>query len=459
MLAVMSLIRDTFRDRSFLSKLFRLAFPIALQAMLLATVAASDTVMLGSLEQNAMSAVSLASQIQFVQNMIVTGVVSAFQILGAQYAGKRDKNTLNRLLCMSLRICVLVSLAFSLLCFLCPASLMRIFTNEEALIVIGVGYLKIAAVSYLIAGITQCLLALIKLGANTAAVARISGVAVVLNIVLNGVFIFGLFGLPQMGVAGAALATVTARVVELVLSVIFAWKDNFLRPDLKKLFAFDKALSLDFIRQLLPLMGAYLLWTVGFTSYSAFMGHMGIDAAAANSVASVVRSLVSSFMKGLAGGAAIMVGYELGQGHLDRARTYGDRLVFMSVICGVLSGLMILGSIPLALTVVKLTPGAASDFITLSVILSIYIVGCSVNSVVINGLFASGGDTLFDVYSLAVMMWGIAVPLAAAGTFLLSWPVAVVYFCTCLDEVGKIPWTLHHYRKYRWVRDLTREVS
>ena len=89
----------------------------------------------------------------------------------------------------------------------------------------------------------------------------------------------------------------------------------------------------------------------------------------------------------------------------------------------------------------------------------IYIVGCSFNSVVINGLFASGGDTLFDVYSLAVMMWGIAVPLAAAGTFLLSWPVAVVYFCTCLDEVGKIPWTLHHYRKYRWVRDLTREVS
>ncbi|MGN0907302.1 MAG: MATE family efflux transporter, partial [Bullifex sp.] len=118
-----------------------------------------------------------------------------------------------------------------------------------------------------------------------------------------------------------------------------------------------------------------------------------------------------------------------------------------------------LGSIPLALSVVKLSPGAVQDFITLSVILSIYIVGCSFNSVVINGLFTSGGDTLFDVYSLAVTMWGVAVPLAAAGTFLLSWPVGVVYFCTCLDEVGKIPWTFHHYRKYRWVRDLTREVS
>ncbi|MGN0907754.1 MAG: MATE family efflux transporter, partial [Bullifex sp.] len=360
----MSLVRDTFRDRTFLSKLFKLAFPIALQAMLLSCVAASDTIMLGSLEQNAMSAVSLASQIQFVQNMIVTGVVSAFQILGAQYAGKRDKDTLNRLLCMSLRTCAVVSLLFSLLCFLCPSSLMRIFTNEEALIAIGEGYLRIASVSYLIAGITQCLLALIKLGANTAVVARISGVAVLMNIGLNCVFIFGLFGFRAMGVAGAALATVSARVVELVLSVIFAWRDDFIHPDLSKVFSFSKELSLDFIRQLLPLMGAYLLWTIGFTSYSAFMGHMGVDAAAANSVASVVRSMVSSFMKGLAGGAAIMVGYELGQGHLERAGTYGDRLVFLSVICGILSGLMILGSIPLALSVVKLSPGAVQDFIT-----------------------------------------------------------------------------------------------
>ena len=179
-------LKNLFSDRRFNSKLFHLALPIAFQNFMLACVAASDTIMLGSLEQNAMAAVSLASQIQFVQNVTVTGVIAAFQILGAQYAGKSDKKTVDKLFCMSLRICVLVSLVFSFLCFFIPAGMMKIFTNEDVLISYGVSYLKIAAISYLITGFSQCLIALIKLGKNTAAVAKISTVAVILNIILNG---------------------------------------------------------------------------------------------------------------------------------------------------------------------------------------------------------------------------------------------------------------------------------
>ena len=204
-------LRNLFFVIRFNTKLFHLALPIAFQSFMLACVAASDTIMLGSLEQNAMSAVSLASQIQFVQNVTVTGVIAAFQILGAQYAGKNDKKTVDKLFCMSLRICVLVSLLFSLLCFFIPAGMMKIFTNEEVLINYGVSYLKIAAISYLITGFSQCLIALIKLGRNTKDVAKISSVAVILNIILNAIFIFGLFGMPKMGVNGAAFATVIAR--------------------------------------------------------------------------------------------------------------------------------------------------------------------------------------------------------------------------------------------------------
>lgn len=451
-----SIIREIASDGMFVRKLVRLALPIALQNLLLACVAASDTIMLGSLEQNAMAAVSLATQIQFVQNLTVSGIIAAFQILGAQYAGKCDKKTLNKLLFMSMRICLAVSIITFCLCFFSPEVLMRIFTNEDALIGLGISYLRVAAFSYLITGISQCLLALIKLGRNTAAVARISGVAVVLNIGLNAVFIFGLFGVPSMGVVGAALATVIARAVELVFSAFESCRNDFTRPDIRAFFSFDRQLSRDFVKQLIPLMGAYMVWTFGFASYSAFMGHMGVEAAAANSVASVVRSLVISFTRGLAGGASIMIGYELGSGNLGMAKVYGDRFVVLSVLCGVASSLLILGSIPFALSAVKLSEGAAAHFITISVILSIYIIGCSFNSVVINGMFASGGDTMFDFYSIVVAMWGVAVPLAAAGTFVLGWPVAAVYFCTCLDEVGKIPWTMHHYRKYRWLKDLTR---
>lgn len=448
-------LKNLFSDRRFNSKLFHLALPIAFQNFMLACVAASDTIMLGSLEQNAMAAVSLASQIQFVQNVTVTGVIAAFQILGAQYAGKSDKKTVDKLFCMSLRICVLVSLVFSFLCFFIPTGMMKIFTNEDVLISYGVSYLKIAAISYLITGFSQCLIALIKLGKNTAAVAKISTVAVILNIILNAIFIFGLLGMPKMGVNGAALATVISRVVELFLAIIVCSKDSFTRPDLTKLFYFSKRLSRDFVKQLIPLMGAYLVWTIGFTSYSAFMGHMGVDAAAANSVASVVRSLVSCFMRGLAGGTAILIGYELGSGNLDRAREYGDKLVVISIICGIISAILTLLTVYPSLKIVKLSEGATRDFLEMAIVLSVYMVGCSLNSVVINGMFASGGDTMFDFYSLCVTMWMVAIPLAALGTFVFSWPVLIVYGCTCLDEVGKIPWTMYHYKKYKWVKDLT----
>ena len=198
------------------------------------------------------------------------------------------------------------------------------------------------------------------------------------------------------------------------------------------------------------------MWGVGFTSYTAFMGHMGTDAAAANSIASVIRDLVCCVCNGLASGGGILVGNELGAGNLSLGRQYGDRLTVMAFLCGVVSSLLMFALTPMVLHFVKLTDGARAELVGMMVVMSIYMIGRAVNTIVINGIFAAGGDTLFDMYSLVVTMWMIAVPLAAAGTFLFHWPVIVVYACTCLDEVGKIPWVMLHYRKYIWVKDLTR---
>ena len=451
-----NLLKSTFKDKTFLKNLFSLALPIAFQSLMVSLVGASDTIMLGSLDQYSMAAVSLATQLQFIQNLTLSGIIAAFHVLGAQYSGKEDRKSVNMVLCMTLRICLVVSALTFLVCFSFPHVAMRIFTNVEELVEIGVGYLKIASFSYLISGISQCFLAQIKLGKNTKKVATISSIAVVLNIALNAIFIFGLLGFPKMGVRGAALATVISRVVELVLSTIECWKDKKIRPDLGKLFAFDRVLSKDYVRQLLPLLGAYLVWTLGISSYSAFLGHMGVDASAANSLALTLRNLMLSFTKGLAGGASILIGYELGSGNTERAKVYGDRLSILSVLSGILTALLVIISIAPALMIVELSEEAAAYFISMSLILALYVIGASYNSVVINGMFASGGDTLFDCYSIIVAMWFVAIPLAALGTFVFHWPVAAVFICTCLDEVGKIPWTLHHYKKYIWVKDLTK---
>lgn len=445
-----------FSDKEFYSRLWNLALPIALQSLMLALVAAADALMLGRVDQNAMSAVSLATQIQFIQNMVLGSIVSGIVVLGAQYWGKGDKKTINDLFCLGLRLAGVVSLLFFIGCVFFPRYLMLIFTDEEVLIQIGIRYLQIAGWSYLLTGISQCYLAIMKVTDHAAQAARVSTGAVLCNIVLNAVFIYGLLGLPAMHERGAALATLISRVLELGWVVLCSYRKDYIHPQLKRLFHREGWLEKDFFRYSLPILGASLAWGVGFTSYSAFMGHLGTDATAANSVAAVVRDLVCCLCNGLASGGGILVGNELGAGDLKKGKLYGDRLVKLAFLTGGLSTAVMLLLTPVLMNFVKLTPGAQKYLLGMMLIMAFYMIGRAVNTIIINGIFAAGGDTMFDMYSLAVTMWCIAVPLAAAGTFLLDWPVLVVYACTCLDEVGKIPWVMHHYRKNKWVRDLTR---
>ena len=447
-----------FSDNIFLKKLGRLAAPIALQNLMLASVAAADALMLGRVTQNSMAAVSLATQIQFIQNMILMAIISPIVILGAQYWGKKDEKTVNDILCIGLRLSVAVSLLFFIGCVFFPRYLMLIFTNEEVLIEIGVRYLKVAGWSYLLTGISQCYLAIMKVSEHAMQTAVVSSGAVIINIVLNAVFIFGLFGAPAMEVQGAATATLISRVIELVAVVIFSYRKGYIHPNWSRFFRRNKLLFGDFQRCALPLLGASLFWGIGFTSYSAFMGHLGTDATAANSIAAVVRDLVCCLCNGLANGGGILVGNELGAGKLDVGKRYGDRLVKIAFLTGFLSTAIMLAVTPFVTSFVKMTEQAERYLIGMMIIMAFYMIGRTVNTIIINGIFAAGGDTMFDMYSLAVCMWGIAIPLAVAGTFFLNWPVPVVYACTCLDEVGKIPWVMYHYRKYKWVKDLTREM-
>ena len=286
--------------------------------------------------------------------------------------------------------------------------------------------------------------------------AAISSATVCLNIILNAVFIYGAFGIEAMGVRGAALATLIARIVELTYSVVISYRKGYIHPQMYFLFHRNKQLSRDFSKCAMPLLGACLFWGIGFTSYSSFMGHLGVDAAAANSVAAVVRDVVCCLSAGISGATGIMVGNELGAGNLKRGKEYGIRLLKISCICGVVAALLMCVTAPIVLHFVKLTPQATTYLKGMFGVIAVYMIGRAINDVTINGIFGAGGDTLFDMYSLAVCMWCLAIPLAAAGTYYFHWPVVVVYACTCIDEVGKLPWVLHHFRKYKWVKDLTR---
>ena len=441
----------------FYKRLWTLALPISFQSLMLAMVAAFDALMLGRVAQEEMTAVSLATQIQFVQNMFLMSGTAAGSILGAQYFGKGDRKTIEELFNLMLRFCGLISVLFFLACELIPGTLMHAFTHDPVLIGIGSAYLRIAGWSYLLTGVSQCYLAVMKFTDHVTPVAWISSSAVIANIILNAVFIFGLFGLPRMNARGAALATTLSRVIELGLCIAVSTREGYVRPACDRFLKGQKQLRKDFTRQCLPLLGASLFWGVGFTSYTAIMGHMGSDAAAGNAVASVVRDLVCCACNGIGSAAGIMVGNALGAGDLERGKAYGIRLRNISWVIGFASTALVLAVTPLVVRMVILTEEARSYLTGMMVIMAFYMIGRCVNTVSINGVLDGGGDTVFDLYSLAVCMWGIAIPLALLGAFVFHWPVLAVYSCTCLDEVGKIPWVMIRLRKYKWVRDLTRE--
>ncbi|MCR4758423.1 MAG: MATE family efflux transporter [Butyrivibrio sp.] len=449
-------METTIDNKLFYRNLTRISLPIALQSLMLAMVAAADALMLGRVAQEQMTAVSLATQIQFVQNMFIFSATSAGAILGAQYWGKGDKKTLENIFNLMLWFCGVVSILFFAACELCPQVLMGIFTNEAQLNDIGSNYLRIAGWSYLITGVSQCYLAIMKVTEQVKAGAFISSMAVITNIIFNSIFIFGLFGAPRMEANGAALATTIARVIELALCIILSAGKDYIRPALSRFLSVPKVLIGDFAKQCLPLMGGSLCWGIGFTSYTAIMGHMGVDAAAANSIAAVVRDLVCCACNGIGSAAGIIVGNELGAGNLELGKKYGIKLKNISYVIGFISTGIVLAVTPAVVHGVILTDAARKYLIGMMIIMSIYMIGRCVNTVTINGVLDGGGDTLFDMYSLIVCMWMIAIPLALAGAFVFHWSPLAVYACTCLDEVGKIPWVMHRFRKYKWVKDLTR---
>ncbi len=441
------------RKRSLRKEIVRLALPIALQQFMTALVGACDAIMLGKLSQDAMSAVSLATQVTFVFNLFMFAFMAGENMFVAQYYGKGDYTGISQVFSLVTKICGCIAVVFLAGTLFFPEQLMRILTNEETLIVLGSEYLRVIGISYVFSGIAQIFLAIMK---NCGAVnmsTLINGVMVILNIALNAVFIFGLSGFPKMGIKGAALATVLATVVQFLWSVgyvlcrIRAVKFS-LRSCEKKLFG-------RFWQKTVPLLINNLAWGIGFSMYSVIMGHLGTDAVAANGIANISKNLVVCFCLGLGNAGSIIVGNRLGADRLQEAKEVGETLTKTAIIAGIVSGLVLIALSPFITKMVDLTPTARGYLQKMLLISSYYIAGKSVNCMTIGGIFAAGGDSKFGMLCDSVTLWCIIVPLGCICAFILKLPVMVVYFVLNLDEIIKLPVVYKHYKKYKWIKNLT----
>jgi len=445
-------------DKTIYKKLSGIVAPIAFQYLMASLVTASDAFMLGFLNQDSLSAASLAGQIAFVFSLFFGAFVFGLTVLAAQYWGKGDNKTTEEVLAITMRYSLLVGLVFTLGTAFFPKQIMLIFTSDSTLISKGVDYLRMVSLSYLLTGFTQAYFGMMKVCDRAKLSTVIGSLSVVLNIILNSFLIFGIGIFPKMGVEGAALATVLSRVFETIMVIIAVARKRCPPLHIGLMFRLNnKELHKDYWKYTVPLLINQLGWGGGVTMYSVIMGHLGSDAVAANSIASIVRSIIASLCWGIAAGVGIILGGMLGRNELEEAKKAGGSFVRFSILIGVASGLVILAITPLVLYFIQLEPQAQYYLKYMMFMAAYYIIGNSLNSTIIAGIFPSGGDTRFGMWCDVITLWCVVVPLGMIGAFLLKLPVLAVAFILTLDEFVKIPAVYKHYMKFKWVKNITRE--
>lgn len=443
----------------FYNQIFKLVLPILIQNLLSAAVSSADVVMLKFVGQSAISAVSLASQYANVLFSIFYGLGTGVTMLCAQYYGKGDMQAVNVVQGIALRFSMLFSVTFSLCAAIIPRPMMMLFTDEPELITLGASYLRILSVAYFCWGIIEIYLSVLRSIERVAVCTLLNTMAFSLNILLNAVFIFGLLGAPKLGIMGVALATSISRAVELAGCVIVSVRSKDVKLRLSYLFIKNKVLFQDFVHLSLPALGNDIVWGVAFSMYAVIIGHMGDDAVAANALVVVVRNLGTIFCYGIASAGGILIGKIIGENRLAEARSGARKMMKLTVISGILGGVIVLCSVPFVLRYASttLTPTAMHYLKWMLLINTYYISGTAVNTSLIAGIFRAGGDSRFGFICDTIDMWCYAVPLGFFAAFVLKLPVLLVYFLLCTDEFVKWPWVIGHYKSGKWLKNITRE--
>ena len=449
--------RMTEEQRQFYKMTAALTLPIALQNLMDTAVSGADVLMLNFVSENAISAASLAGQVQFVLNMIFYGLSSGTAVLCAQYWGRGDKRTIEKIMGLSLRISVCLSMLFTLAALFAPGVIMKIFTDDAAVIDLGMQYLRAVAPSYVLSGFATMYLCVMRSVERVVVSATVHSSAVVVNIILNACFIFGWGPFPSLGIAGVAIATSITRALE-VLYCIFdaAVICRVIRFKVGDLFARRKILMRDFIRYSVPAMGNDMVWGLAFSMYSVILGHLSSDIVAANSITTVVRSLGSVVCFGVASSGGIILGKAMGDNQLDKADLYAKRLLRLSFGTAIVGGVLVLAIRPFLLSWMNLTDTVQGYLSIMLLITSYYIMGQSVNTMLVCGIFRAGGDVRFGLKMDIVAMWIYAVPVGFLAAFLFKLPPLWVYFILCLDEFVKMPVIFARYKKKKWLCNITR---
>ena len=444
------------KDKTFYKTLVALAIPIALQNLVTFSVNLADSVMVGALGDGAVSGMYMGNQIQTLLQVFSGGIEGAILVLAAQYWGQRDTASIRKICSIGIRLSVLVGGVLTLLCALLPDEIIGLFSHDPETIRCGGEYLGIVCFSYIFFCLTQSLIAAMRSVEIAKIGLYVSLCSLVTNVGLNYVLIFGKLGFPALGIKGAAVATVIARILETALVAFYVLKDKRLCFRLKDLLVTDRGLLSDFLRYGLPIIGGQVVWAVNMLASSAIMGRNTAEGAVvAMSIAGTVNNLAYVVMNGMSGAVGIITGKTIGAGEVEKMKEYARTVQILFLGLGLITGLTVFSVRDFAISLYAVSDAAVAQAKTFINVLSVTIVGTCYQAACLFGLVKSGGDISFVFKNDAIFVFLVVLPSAILAT-LLGAPAWVVFACLKCDQILKCFVAVVKINSFNWMKKLTR---
>jgi putative MATE family efflux protein len=444
-----------FGDREFYKRLFNIALPIAAQNLVASSLNMVDTIMIGDLGETPIAAVGLANQLFFLFTLFLFGVNSGSAIFTAQFWGKRDIKNIRKVLGIGLGTALAAALVFTVLAVFMPRQVMALYSADPEVIRLGGEYLKIIGFSYIMTAVTFSYAFVLRGTEQAKLPMLLSIVALLSNTVFNYMLIFGHFGFPAMGVRGAAIATVAARLLEVILMLFFVYKRRLVpAAGIREMTAFSWDFVQKFYRTTLPVILNESLWALGTSIYSMVYGRIGTGAVAAVNISGTVEKIAMVLFFGIANASAVMIGNRIGAGEEKKAYEYAKRFLTLGPLLGVVMGLILIVSGRYILMLFNISAEAYNSAGWILIILGCIMPMRIFNLINVVGVLRSGGDTKFSLFLDTFGVWFIGIPFAFAGGILLRLPIYIVILLVSLEEVFKIILGFRRFITGRWVNNL-----
>lgn len=450
-------MKTKIKDREFYKAFFTMTLTMAVQNLIVFGVNLADSVMMGAYSETALSGVGICNNIQFFLNMAASGVASGMTVIASQYWGKNEKKPIFRVSAVAMWIGIAITMLIFGFAAIAPDLLIRLFTDKEAVIEQAVLYLDVIKHTYLLFTISTILLAILRSVETVKIGFYVSLSSFAVNIILNYVLIYGKFGAPEMGIRGAAIATLVSRAIELMVVVIYIlFVDKKLHMRLKDLFAADKQMFKDYLKTGLPLMMSSISWGIAMSIQGAIIGRLIESAIAANSIATTIFQVATVVCYASSNVACVLIGKTIGENkpmEIIKKRSKMLQIIFLAI--GVASSAILLLTKNLIIDFYNATPQTVEITNQFIWVLCVTIIGTAYEAPCLCGIVSGGGETSFVLKNDIIFMWFIVLPLSALSAFVFKFPVVVTFACLKADQVLKCAVAVVKVNRFNWIKKVT----